>query len=775
MFSLKFPGFLNLCGFFGLLAWVIPQHSHAATEVLQEGTIRVTVDAASGEFQMEADGKPVLVAAHGGNGGKFVRSEWILLNEPMGATRALQLHYDNHRSVLLALFPGKPFLCLRQGIYNPADSDTEYSREIVLESTVEWATSAPEIKAFGTDGLSSPAKNPGSYMYQALVDTQSGAGLVAGWISTARASGVLFTPVEKDRVRLQGVSEYGKLLLKPKSSERGEWLCIGNFRDARLGLEAYADLVALFHSIKLPAQPSGYCTWYSSPHGKAGDEAHTAELAAYCAKELKPFGFSFIQIDDGWQCGKMRNGPAKNFTTHNPTGPYAAGMKAAAESITRHGLTAGLWFMPFAADHQDPWFAEMQEWFVKRQDGKIFETEWGGSSLDMSHAAAQEHLRSLVRTFTRDWGMRYLKMDGLYTGLAVDQLYVHESYRKDGIELSQFANPYMTSVEIFRRALEIVREEAGHETYLLGCCIPQNLRSMGASFGLVDAMRIGPDNDAQWKVNSPGGVLVGPTHGARRWFFHNRIWHNDPDPIYVRPSLSLDQARAIASWSAISGQLNTHSEWTPELPSERLEILRRTLPAHSYSARPVDVFDRDIPRIWSICTDGTPTRVVLGVFNWDRESTEITVPLEKLGLAADQAHEGWEYWSNKRLTEIKGELKLTLPATSCMMLVLRPSSPAPMVLSSARHVLQGLLEVSGETWNAEKKTLSGKLQVVGNDPGELRIVLPNNGENWGDGTLTLGEADAAAGVRASLSRDDAVRRVRIESPENREIVWSVQW
>ena len=31
------------------------------------------------------------------------------------------------------------------------------------------------------------------------------------------------------------------------------------------------------------------------------------------ARELKPFGFSFVQIDDKWQDGKERNGPARRF------------------------------------------------------------------------------------------------------------------------------------------------------------------------------------------------------------------------------------------------------------------------------------------------------------------------------------------------------------------------------------------------------------------------------------------------------------------------------
>jgi len=74
------------------------------------------------------------------------------------------------------------------------------------------------------------------------------------------------------------------------------------------------------------------------------------------------------------------------------------------------------------------------------------------------------------------------------------------------------------------------------------------MRSYGGAFGLVDAMRIGPDNGANWK-----SILRGPTSGARNYHLHGRIWYNDPDPLYVREKLPLDQARAISAWVTLSG------------------------------------------------------------------------------------------------------------------------------------------------------------------------------------------------------------------------------
>ncbi|MFM7181730.1 MAG: alpha-galactosidase [Verrucomicrobiales bacterium] len=744
-------------------------------EIIEEQGIKVTVETTSGSARVESGGRVVVPELRCGNGGKFTKAEWVQLNEPLGAARALSLAFGNGRSVLLAVFPGRPFLCLRQQISNEAETDSDFADETVAELLLDAGAEPSALRAFGTGGLSALDKNPGSYMYQAVVHPATGKGFVGGWLSSDRGSGVFFTATKEGKTSLKAVTQYGRLRLKPRTSERGEWLALGWFDDARLGLEAYADGVAAYHGIRLPAQPTGYCTWYSQPNGGAGDEKTTAELAAFLGKELKPFGLGFLQIDDKWQIGKRRQGPAKDFTGAASNGPYPAGMKAAADSIRSAGLTPGLWFMPFAGDHEDPFFADKTDWFVKTKDGKVFETPWGGTSIDMSHPPAREHLKTLVNRFIKEWGYGYLKMDGLYTGLGVAQVYVHEHFKEDGFGQQVFADPYQTPVEIFRAAMATIREAAGSETYLLGCCIPQNLRSMGASFGKVDAMRIGADNSGTWKKGSEGGAMAGPINGTRRWFMHGRIWHNDPDPIYVRPSLTLDQARSIATWSAITGQLNTHSEWTPGLPPERLEILRRTMGAPAFTARPVDVFENDPARVWVTGAPGTNAPIAVSLFNWETKPLDLDLPMESLGLKSDAAFEGWEFWSNQPVLAVSGRLKVKLAAHSCQVIVLRPKAATPLILSSSRHVLQSMFGCQEESWDGAAKRLSGQVTVIGGDALELRILLPDEGHDWNDGAVVLAEEAAAAGVRASLAREGPIIRLRFESPETRSIPWALQW
>ena len=171
-------------------------------------------------------------------------------------------------------------------------------------------------------------------------------------------------------------------------------------------MEAWADAVAKIQRIHLPAQPAGYCTWYSQPYGGASDEKHLAEQATFAARELAPFGFSVVQIDDKWQAGISTNGPKRNFTTHAEKGPYPSGMKSIADKISSLGLVPGIWFMPFAGTYYDPFFKEHQDWFVKNENGQPFETAWGGTCLDMTSPGAREHVRAGEQPLELDPGLQ---------------------------------------------------------------------------------------------------------------------------------------------------------------------------------------------------------------------------------------------------------------------------------------------------------------------------------------------------------------------------------
>lgn len=687
----------------------------------------------------------------------------IPVSDPtFGAGQALEISHPNGNRDSVLLFPKLPFVLIRSTVHN-GDTETSVTPKVhALTATVELAKPASGLKTLGTGGLLAADKNPGSYMWLAVAEPQSRNGVVFGWLTSERGSGVMLSRVNDNAINVDAVIEYGKLRLAPGQSEELETLAIGYFDDARLGLEQWADALAKVHHVQLKPQPTGYCTWYSQPYGGAADEKHLAQLAEFSATNLAPFGFSVVQIDDKWQSGWKRTNPSspkKDFRSHDPNGPYPHGMKAAAAQIKSLGLIPGIWFMPFAGTVGDPFFDQHRDWFAKTPDGKPYDTPWGGTCLDLTNPDTRAHVRDVVSRICREWGYDYIKIDGLWTGTATKQLYVNSGYKEDDLGAAVFKDPDKTNLDAYRSGLRLVREAAGDKVFILGCNAPQNMRTYGGSFGLVDAMRIGPDNKADWK-----SLQRGPIFGTRHYFLHGRLWWNDPDPVYVRTNVPLNHAQLICTWVALSGQLNLSSEWIPGLPAERLDILKRTMPPHHAIARPVDLFERDLPRIWMVNASG---RNVVGLYNWESAEQKFDVPLEQLGLDAMTEYVAFDYWGNKLLPAVKGRLQLTLPAESCIALAIRPRANHPQLISTSRHVTQGIVDVTDEKWDAATKTLSGRSQVVGEDPYELRVV--SNGAK--DEMVSLSPAD----VKASHESDAALTRVKFVSPTSREVAWSIQF
>lgn len=743
--------------------------SLAAEEVsIDNETLRVTFNVPKSSFTVQSKLSGKVFVTNGTLGGSGGAAKSSAITDPkFGQGSQITISYPSGNRDEIRLFPRLPFVLFRSTLHNGGTEPTVTNHLPTIDAKLDLDQLVEDLRVLGTGGLSWLATNPGSYAYLAVVDPNTRDGVVGGWITHDRGSGVVFSPVKGPNAHIQAQIDYGRLRIKPGQDAQTETFALGWFHDARLGLEAYADAIAKVYSIKLPPQPAGYCTWYADKHGRACDEKHLAELSAFAAKHLKPFGFDFVQIDDHWQAGVSKNGPKRNFTTHDPKGPYPGGMKATADNIERLGLTPGIWFMPFAGTSYDPFFKDHQDWFAQK-DGKPFETAWGGTCLDMTQPGAREHLRGVVDRIAHQWGYKIFKMDGLWTGTATKQIYVNNGYKDDQIGEAVLHDPDKTQIEAFRDGLKLVRQTAGPDVFLLGCCVSQNMRSFGGSFGLLDAMRIGPDT---------GAGRIGAPHGSRNYFLQGRVWQNDPDCVSVRAKTALGQARMNASWTAISGQLFYNSDWIPDLPPERLDILKRTMPAHGLPARPVDLFEHDPARIWLLSdTRRQPRRDVVALYNWDQKRpAKISCPVERIGLPAAEKYVAFDFWANKFIEPVSETLTLELPPASCRVLAVRPLVEHPQLLSTSRHVTQGIVDVLEEKWDAAEKTLSSVSHVVGDDPYELRISVRTGKHPMPAREIRVSVDDSAAGVKAEMKQDGPELRAVLTSPISRQVRWKVKF
>lgn len=737
------------------------------TPSLSNGLLKLDYDTASGRVSLTGlkEGQAFKASGDLGKKAGAVKVEKIAYPGFQDG-QALVVEQGEGRRCRVSLFPGVPFAFFQPIIGNATKEDTVIEELKAFSLTLDLGTPFEDLKALGSAGLTAPDQHSGSYFFLAVADPKTRAGVVSGWVSQERGSGIVFSGRQEKNVRIDAQTDYGHLLVKAGKEAEGEIFALGFFADARVGLEDYANQIKRYYHIQLKPIPSGYCTWYAEQFGGASDEKHLAELAALCAKELKPFGFDFVQIDDKWQLGAERHGPAKNFTNHRPDGPYPSGMKKTADYLKSLGLTPGIWFMPFAGDHMDPFFKDHLDWFVHLKDGSVFESMWGGTSLDMTNPDAQAYLRSVVRRIAKEWGYTYFKMDGLYTGLATENIYVNNAYnKKDRFGEGVFKNPEKTNIEAYRDGLKLIRQEAGPDVFFLGCCASQDLRSLPGAFGLLDAMRIGPDNGADWE-----SLKRGPWHGTNRYFLHGRVWYNDPDPIYVRASTPLEQSRLICSWVALSGQLNASSDWMPALPPERMDLLKRTMPNHGLTPRPVDLFENPLANVWLLTDERSGgRRDVVGLFNWEKDKTlHVDRSVAEIGLPKADQYVAFDFWGGRFLRPFKDRLVCDVPPASCVILAVRPVGDHPVLVSTSRHITQGVVDVKSERWDAEKRTLVGTSKIVVNDPYVMRLVVPTGAKSY-----KAVKVEASDGVQAKCSQSGPQVEVVLNSKENRDVEWRI--
>ena len=237
---------------------------------------------------------------------------------------------------------------------------------------------------------------------------------------------------------------------------------------------------------------------------------------------LPAFGVDTVQLDDGWE---------KIVGDWQPNGKFAAGMRDTASSITDHGMRPGLWIAPFIALPSADIVQRNPQMILRSADGApvIAGSNWGTGyyTFDFTRPDARDFLAETIGRAVHDWGFTYLKLDFINAG-AVEGVRGEEVDREAA----------------YRSALQVVRQAAGDDTYLLGSGAP-----IFPSLGIVNAVRTGPDVAPMWDnyaSDDPSDAM------ARNAVFNgvNRLWMRDligidPDVVYFRRQRNLLNAEQM--------------------------------------------------------------------------------------------------------------------------------------------------------------------------------------------------------------------------------------
>jgi len=504
--------------------------------------------------------------------------------------------------------------------------------------------------------------------------------------------------------------------IEPGESISSETLVVRTGADPLSLLEAWADEIGQEMQARVPsAPPTGWCSWYTF-YGENTAQDVTANLAAI---EEYALPLDVMVIDDGYQ-----NAIGDWFSLDEDKFPD--GMEKVTTEIRQAKRRAGIWTAPFGASADSQLFAHHPGWVLRDEaDQPVLGWMHGEEpcyALDCTHPEVLEWLGETFRRMRQLWDISFFKIDFLFAAARAGR-------RRD---------PTATRAQALRRGVRAIRSAIGSRAFLLGCGAP-----LGPCVGLVDGMRVGPDVDPNWYPIWRNDLAAVSTQNAMRNVitrapFHGRLWTNDPDCLLVRQrgndaaapppmDLVLNEVRTLSSLVALSGGLTLDSDDLAAINPGRLKYLRQTLPPTGISARPLDLFEHEMPSLFLLPVErGWGRWWIAGVVNWDDHTTDTTVHLVKLGLPSGRYHV-FHYWRRRYLgvTDDTITVRRHQPHETAVLLF-KPVSERPDVLTTTFHVCQGVMEVAGyqsQITNADS-TVKLTLEKAGQQFGRVFFTVP---------------------------------------------------
>lgn len=501
----------------------------------------------------------------------------------------------------------------------------------------------------------------------------------ADWLLSASGSGVRVTPLGGGRYRFQ-TSGAGVLTFKPRyyQDHQGYFLW-----DRRAPVQ------------NGPA--SGWCSW--AAYYQDVKEKDVLDAARFFAENLKSYGYSVIQIDDGYQRvlqdtdSQKLEEPFSHYWT-KPNEKFPSGSAKVAAQISGLGMVPGIWvgyYLPLGLKNASGYTVD--------PDGKPHKGPWVNYAVNaLILEAREEGYIDTVRTLYND-GWRYFKIDTLRHVLYDNYRQVPDYWKKRG-----------ESMETAYRTLLSETRKAIGDSYLLACwgTIPELA-------GLPDGCRIGED--------------VGPNFASMRrtakyiaqfQYLNNVVWKNDPDYMCFRVPVS--QAQAWATMNFLGGGHLMVSDPITAYDDAHVDVLRRVGPALQLKPNTVVSHAPDPEWMTLDAAKNGENWKVIAHFAWEN-TLAANVDLAKFGFSPTRKYLVFDFWKEKFLGVANGSLAVeALTQGDCQVLSLRPLEGRPQVLGTNRHLSQGAYELSDLMWAGD--ALSGKFVRTPGRAWSLYVYVP---------------------------------------------------
>lgn len=408
-------------------------------------------------------------------------------------------------------------------------------------------------------------------------------------------------------------------------------------------------------------------------------------------------------------------------------------------NAARQGTTE----MKLIGAHYRPPYETSKKWaqkVIELGGLPFFYFQTGVRSRDYSEQFPQHmlHNKSFYKFEGKADGLNnnYGTYDFTDTGFIAHMKGVYKNLHDAGIAGMMFDYPYTawadyggmddkhaTTAGMYRKVFELATNGLGAGSYVQERNIS---RGSDIAMGLVQSQRTWGDND----ILTAEMVM----RTGLRWYKNRVLFNYDMDAKSLSravPGDSEDGVNKLLTMSYVAASRLLLGQSFARTSPGNVFKLSRVFPYHQspQSARPVDAFSSDYPRVYDFKINDTWHQLTF--FNEDdQHPKKVSVRLAGtpgfggLGLDKNKSYYIYDFWNKKFIGELKGDeiFSQELRKGEARMMSVREKDTIPQVLSTDRHVMQGFVELSAIIW--KNNTLSGKAEMVENEP--MKIIVATN-------------------------------------------------
>lgn len=497
---------------------------------------------------------------------------------------------------------------------------------------------------------------------------------------------------------------------------------------------------------------AGWTSWFAFLDKVT--ESDIRRTADVLAETLLPYGYDYLQIDDGYQ--RQPIGLPDHWLTTNEKFP--AGLPGLERYIAGRGLKPGIWTN--TTFHDSAYAAAHPEYFLPAPapEGGPAYGNWVGYVMDGSNPATLKDLVLPVYDSLARQGWAYFKVDALR----------HLRYEGYNSYADVFRRRGQDRTAVYRAFVQAIRDAIGAQPFMLGCWgIRPEL------VGIIDAARVGTDGFGY------GGF-------AEYNSFNNVVWRNDPDHI----QLAAPDAYRATTLTSLTGSLLMLTDPPEVYRTPRVEAARRaapvlfTLPQQLYDLdpsrssrlaeaeesvsgsgpRPFDADQRLVASFYQLDVNRPFERwTVLARTGGAADS----IRFADLGLAGDRSYLVFEFWTKTQLGAFQRAFApgSVNPRFGVQDFCIREQVDHPQLVATNRHVSCGGMDLVDLSW--KDGILQGVSDLVAGDAYDLYLTEP---AGFTFVTATADGARLLGGERAG-----PLRLVRLRSDRQARVSWRVEW